>query len=177
MSQRRLLLAGLGATLLSGCGLLEKPRQVTDDGLYCFHAGKSRNRTCTSEPVPPQQMETDVKRFEPSATHLTVFVVRHRWGDAVNKIDVRINGGPGVVTVPESLVRARLAPGRHTLSLIWQGKEIKTVVEGRAGDVRFVEIVGLNAAWGSSYNWSEDDQAGARSRAQRSRLIAVRDAG
>ena len=74
-----------------------------------------------------------------------------RWADAVNRIDMRVDGVAPVTTVPESLVRLRLAPGRHRLALSWNGIDVTTVVEGRAGEVRFVEIVGSVWAWGSSY--------------------------
>lgn len=176
-SRRRTLVIGLASVLASGCGIIEKPRRVNDQGQFCFRAGKSRNQTCTTEPVPPEVVEADVKRFEPDAGRLTVFVVRKRWADAVNRIDLRVGGIVPVTTVPESLVRLRLAPGRHQLALTWNGVDVTTVVEGRAGEVRFVEIVGSLWAWGSSYTWQVDDEAGARRRAMTSRLIALRDGG
>ncbi len=150
---------------------------MNDQGQFYYRAGKSRTRTCTTEPVPPQLVEADVKRFKPDAGRLTVFVVRKRWGDAVNRIDLRVDGVAPVTTVPESFVRLRLAPGRHQFTMTWNGVNVSTAVEGRAGEVRIVEIVGSVWAWGSSYTWEVDDEAGARKRAMTSRLIALRDGG
>lgn len=102
-------------------------------------------------------------------------MVRKRWADGSERIDFRVEGHTPVTTVPESFVRLRLAPGRHQLTFTWNGADVTTTVEGRAGDVRFIEIVGFVWAWGSSYAWSADDEAGARKRALASRLIALRE--
>ena len=102
-------------------------------------------------------------------------VVRNRWADVSDPIDFRVEGHAPVTTVPESLVWLRLEPGRHQLALSWNGADVDTTVEGGAGDVRFVEIVGSAWAWGRSYTWMADDEAGARKRALASRLIAVRE--
>ena len=95
--------------------------------------------------------------------------------DDFNRIDLRVDGVAPVTAVPESLVRLRLAPGHHRLALSCNGIDVTTVLEGRAGEVRFVEIVGADWAWGSSYNWATDDEAGARERALMSRRIALRE--
>jgi len=169
------MILGFASVLASGCGIIEKPRRVNDEGQFCYRPGKRRKPTCTPAPVPPEQVEAEVKRFEPDASRLTVFVVRKRWADGSDRIDFRVEGHAPVTTVPESLVRLRLAPGRHQLALSWNGADVTTMVEGRAGDVRFVEIVGSAWAWGSSYTWTADDEAGARERALASRLIALRE--
>ena len=169
------MVLGLACVLASGCGIIEKPRRVNDQGQFCYRPGKSRKLTCTPGPVPPEWVEAEVKRFEPDASRLTVFVVRRRWADVSGRIDFRVEGHAPVTTVPESLVRLRLAPGRHQLALSWNGADVTTTLEGRAGDVRFVEIVGSAWAWGGSYTWTADDEAGARKRALASRLIALRE--
>lgn len=174
-SRRRTMVIGLASVFASGCGLIERPRRVNDQGQFCFRPGSSRKQTCTPAPVPPEQVEAEVKRFEPEANRLTVFVVRKRWADASERIVFRVEGRTPVTTVPESFVRLRLAPGRHQLALTWNGADVTTTVDGRAGDVRFVEIVGSAWAWGSTYAWSADDEAGARERALASRLIALRE--
>lgn len=176
-SRRRTLAIGLASVLASGCGIIEKPRRVNDQGQFCYRPGRSRKLTCTPVPVPPEQVEAQVKRFEPDSNRLTVFVVRKRWADGSDRIDLRVEGHTPVTTVPESFVRLRLSPGRHQLAFSWNGADVTTTVEGRAGDVRFVEIVGAVWAWGSSYAWSADDEAGARKRALASRLIALCEDG
>lgn len=174
-SRRRTVVLGLAAVLASGCGIIERPRRVNDQGQFCYRPGRSRNLTCTPVPVPPEQVEVEVKRFEPEPNRLTVLVVRNRWADVSDPIDFRVEGHAPVTTVPESLVWLRLEPGRHQLALSWNGADVDTTVEGGAGDVRFVEIVGSAWAWGRSYTWMADDEAGARKRALASRLIAVRE--
>jgi hypothetical protein len=77
-----------------------------------------------------------------------------------------------VQTVPESVVRMRLEPGRHSLTATWEGKAVSRTVEGKAGDVQFVELVGTVWSWGASFNWDASDLERARQRALGSRLIA-----
>jgi hypothetical protein len=68
-----------------------------------------------AHPIPPESVEVEAKRFEPTPGLLTVYVVRKRWGDTVNPVQLRVDGGPHpVVTTPESFVRLRMRPGPHT---------------------------------------------------------------
>jgi hypothetical protein len=77
-----------------------------------------------------------------------------------------------VLTVPESIVRLRLQPGKHELAVTWDGKSATHAVEGKAGDVRMVQLAGSLYAWESGYVWEAGDSEDARRRALKSRLVA-----
>ncbi|MDZ5455690.1 MULTISPECIES: hypothetical protein [Azohydromonas] len=162
------------ATLLVGC-TSPQPRHIDASGRYCFRASESPTSTCTLHAIPSEQVEADVKRFEPEPGALTLLIVRNRWADAVNQVDVSVDGAGPITTVPESLVQVRLPAGRHRLALWWDATQSNLDIDGAAGDVRFVEIQGSTWFVGSRYRWFTGDEAGARSRALSSRLIAVMD--
>jgi hypothetical protein len=146
LPQRRTLLLGLamvGLAPLSGC--MTKPiRQVNADGNCCYRIGKSYRPklTCTPTAVPTDAVEADAKRFEADRASLTVYVLRRRWGDASMVVPVTLDGTSGVATIPESLARLRLKPGAHRLSAQWEGRSVDISFQGRAGDLRVVELVG-----------------------------------
>jgi hypothetical protein len=162
------------AFLLVGCAhRWEQP--VRADGSYCFVIGKAHHSTCTVQPVPTADADTAAKRFQPDNEALIVYVVRHRWADASNLVPVSVDAAPALMTVPESMMRVMLPPGRHQLSLSWDGHSTTQTVEGRAGDIRFVQVVGSAWSLGSSYTWDAGDADGARARALKSRLIVDAD--
>ena len=165
-------LVGVGLLPLAGC-MTKPPQPVRADGTYCHRIGKWYNQTltCTTEPVPPLDIEAQAKHFEPSAGALTVFVLRKRWGDARNLVVTSIDGRRRVTTIPESLIRVRLKPGEHRLALEWEGSTSEFVVTGAAGEVRFVELVGSVWSWGSSYRWENGAPESSRDRAIASKLI------
>ncbi len=162
------------AFLLAGCAhRWEQP--VRADGSYCFVIGKAHHSTCTMQPVPTAEADAAAKRFQPDKEALIVYVVRNRWADAVNRVPVSVDAGSALMTVPESMMRVRLTPGRHQLALSWEGNSTTQTVEGQAGEVRFVQLVGFVSSWSSSYGWDASDVDGARARALKSRLIADAD--
>ena len=168
-----LSLLGVGAALSAGC--MTKPmRPPKADGTYCFAVGKSYRPTltCTPTPIPPESVEVEAKRFEPTPGLLTVYVVRKRWGDAVNQVRLTVDGGAPVVTTPESFVRMRMRPGPHTFAAAWSEGTAELAVTGAAGDVRVVELVGSVWTWGSTYRLEHGDLAEVRTRVARLRLVA-----
>ena len=172
---RRAALGVLGAGALLTTGCMTKPmRPANPDGTYCFAVGKSYRPklTCTTTPIPPESVEIEAKRFEPTPGLLTVYVVRKRWGDAVNQVRLTVDGGAPVVTTPESFVRMRMRPGPHTFAAAWSEGTAELAVTGSAGDVRVVELVGSVWAWGSTYRLEHGDVAEGRSRVARLRLVA-----
>lgn len=174
-SRPKLALALLGGALLFLSGCMTKPLQpVRADGTYCHKIGKSYRPTitCTTAPVPSAEVEVAAKRFEPNPGVLTVYVVRKRWDDARNTVEVNIDGATRVTTIPESLMRLRLKPGEHRLALDWEGRKAEKMVSGGAGDVRFVELVGSLRSWGSTYGWEDGSLDDSRTRAVGSKLIA-----
>jgi hypothetical protein len=52
-----------------------------------------------------------------------------------------------IATIPNSLVRLRIKPGRHRLSVKWHDQGVSTTIEGQAGTVLFLEVVGAQWAW------------------------------
>lgn len=176
MSNRRVIvlgLAGLSATALPGC--MTKPLQpVRADGTYCYAYGRAyRQRfTCTTTPVPPDSVEADAKRFQPDPAALTVYVVRRRWLDSVDAVPLAVDGQETIMTVPLSLVRLRLRPGKHELSVAWEGRFAGLRVEGNAGDVRFVELNGTQWAWSTDYRLEQIAAEDGQVQAIRSKLIA-----
>lgn len=166
-------LIGAGALLSAGC--MTKPmRPPNADGTYCFAIGKwyQRKLTCTTSPIPSEQMETAAKRFEATPGMLTVYVVRKRWGDTVNVVRLTPDTGSTIVTVPESFVRLRLKPGSHTLAADWDEGRASLDIAGAAGEVLFVELVGSVWTWGSTYRLERGDPAESRARVAPLRLVA-----
>lgn len=133
---------------------------------------RKRNTVCTPERIPSAAIETEAKRFAPSANLLTVYVVRGRWVDAVSFVSFQVDDRSPIATLPRSMARLRLEPGTHTLALTWNGTTHRLAVKGQAGDVVFVELAGAALPWEEPYHWSTADPAGSRERALRSRLIA-----
>jgi hypothetical protein len=179
LPQRRTLLLGLavvGLSPLAGC--MTKPlRAVNADGTYCYRIGKSYRPTltCTPTAVPTDAVEAEAKRFEADPAALTVYVLRSRWGDASVVVPVTVDGAASATTIPVSLVRLRLKPGAHRVSAQWEGRSIDVSVEGRAGDLRVVELVGSGWAWGTSFSWQMAQAESVKARAQASKLVADLD--
>jgi len=90
-------------------------------------------------------------------------------------VPVTLDGAAGVVTIPESLARLRLKPGAHRLSAQWEGRTVDISVQGRAGDLRVVELVGSGWTWGTSFSWETVQADEGKSRAQASKLVADLD--
>jgi hypothetical protein len=176
LSQRRSLLVGLAAVgLLPLAGCMTKPiRPVNADGTYCHRSGKSYRPklTCTSEAIPAAAVEAEAKRFEGMAGVLTLFVLRRSWGDATVVVPVTVDGVVGAVTIPESLVRIRLAPGKHSLSAKWDGLCGDIAIDGQAGEVRVVELKGSGWAWGNTFSWKSVRLEDVRERAVATKLVA-----
>lgn len=143
---RRVALIALGSGTLFLAACMSKPvRQANADGTWCHRVGKAPRYklTCTSAPVPPPAVEADAKRFAASAERVTVYVVRKRWADAANVVELTVDGGARAETVPESFVRMRLPPGDHVLRASWPEGEAQMTVRGAAGEIRVIELAGL----------------------------------
>ena len=179
LPQRRTLLIGLlaaGLVPLAGC--MSKPlRPVNADGTYCYRIGKSYRPTltCTPTAVPTDAAEAEAKRFQADPASLTVYVLRRRWGDASVVVPVTVDGAASASTIPESLLRFRLRPGSHRVSAQWEGRTLDIGVEGRAGDLRVLELIGSAWAWGTRFSWEAAPADAVKSRAQRSKLVAYLD--
>lgn len=151
------------AGLLGGCAS-PPARPAEANGTYCYRIGKSYRQTltCTAPPVPSEATEADAKRFEPTTDAGTLYIVRRRWSDTANRVSVFVDDQPGVLTIPDSIVRDRLRPGNHVAVIEWEAKHQVASVAVRAGEVLFVEIDGSVWSWGSTYRWADPDAEGAR---------------
>lgn len=174
-TRRGLVMSGLGAFTLMAGGCMTKPlRPSNADGTYCYRFGRPPRfvRTCTPTAIPPLDVEQDAKRFAPDADSLTVYVVRKRWGDGLFVVRVSTEGSAPVDLVPESFARWHLRPGAHCLDLAWPDGTARLDISGNAGEVLFVEVIGMAWAWGSSYRLEVGDPHGSRERAAQLRLVA-----
>jgi hypothetical protein len=174
MTNRHLASLSLGVLLLAGCAT-HPPERTEAHGRYCFRTGDRLYVTCTDDPVPPAEVDSEVKRFEPTQGMLTVFIVRQRWADTVSRVQVQIDDQARISTVPQSLIRLRLQPGGHDLALISNEQESVLRISGKAGEVQFLELQGSAWPWGGHYRWNFNDLRDARARALASRLIALVD--
>ena len=179
MNQRRLLMLGLGATVLAelaGC-MTKPPKSVNADGTHCYRIGKSYRPklTCTPTAVPTDAQEAEAKRFEADPASLTVYLLRRRWADISVVVPVSVDGGARVATIPESLVRLRLKPGSHRMSAQWEGRTVDIGVEGLAGDLRVIELVGSDWAWDTGFSWETAQADAVKSRALDSKFVADLD--
>ena len=170
---RRSALAAVGVVSglqLSGCAA--RSRSPSADR-YCYQArAQSRSRpTCTPGPVPDSATDAQAKRFEAVPGGLVVYVVRHRWGDAVNVVNVGIDRGPRVATVPSSLVRLVIPPGTHRLAFDWRKGQGDIEIKGQGGQVLFVELIGSLWFWNEWYRL-EMGEPSIQERALKSRLVA-----
>lgn len=173
------LMLALGAgVLLTSCASTEL-RSAEADGSYCYRYkggtppyDKARYRTCTTNPVPPAEVDAQAKKFEPAAGLATVYVVRRGWGDGSHRISISVDGGPQAETIPRSLVRIQLPPGVHTLAFEWHGTRFTQPLQLRAGDVRFVGLEASGWLWGTQYGWMLHEPAYAKELALRTRLVS-----
>lgn len=171
-----LLVVGATALLLAGC-VTAPHRPVEADGTYCHRVGKiSRQKlTCTLNPVPSGTVEASAKQFTAVPDAATLYIVRSSWADGPNKVPVSIDGGRPVLTVPESLMRIRMPPGNHQLTLEWEGDRIDRTITFRAGEVTFVELDPNVWAWAATYKWTEVNAEAVRRKAVKAKLIADLD--
>lgn len=172
--RRRLMLAILGGSALGTAGCMTKPiKPARADGTWCYRVGSIRHKDqCSSGPVPSAEVDATAKRFEASADRLTVYIVRKRWADGVNKVQLQIDGNTRVETLPETFVRLRVAPGLHRIKADWLEGSAETEVQGAAGEIRFVELVGTVWAWGSSYRFEAGQPEKSMERVRSIRLVA-----
>jgi hypothetical protein len=173
--RRCLLLSGLGSCAVLTTGCMTKPlRSANANGNYCHRSGKSSRqiRTCTPTAIPALAVEEQAKRFEPDPGALTVYLVRKRWGDGLFLMRVATEGATPIDLVPETFARWRLRPGRHRLTLTWPDDKTELDVSGSAGDVLFVEVVGMAWAWGSTFRLEVGNPRDSRKRAADLRLVA-----
>ncbi len=170
---KRIAMMGLAVLVglqLSGCA---QPHRNAPDYRYCYHAKthSGSRPTCTPGPVPDLSADAKAKQFAPVPQRLVVYVVRNRWGDAVNVVNLAVDGGTQSATTPASMVRLVMAPGAHRLTFEWKKGRGDLEIHGVAGQVLFVDLVGSLWFWNESYRL-EIGGAASRDKAAKSRLVA-----
>ena len=171
-THRLIFVAALGAAvLLAGCAT-PRPPDRTAEAPHCYKTNKGRVIACTPAAVPSLNADAEAKRFVPDRDALTVYVVRRNWGDGRNFVKVYPDGGAGVDTLPDTMVRFKFRPGARRVAFEFDGKRQSMTVEGQAGDIRFVRIDGTVWAWKSTYEWAAESEAATRERALKARLVA-----
>lgn len=158
---------------MAGCAT-RMPVGLEANGAYCQRLGRRPRQkvACTPGPVPPDSTDADAKRFDGAPRALTLYVLRHRWLDAHRAIEVRVNGRAVAATVPASLLRLIVPPGRHALAVEWDGRRAEVFVEGSIGEVRTIELVGSSWFWGDRFVWQPSTVDDLRRRAAGTRLVA-----
>lgn len=183
MTDRRARRAVLPAVLgvlafgVSGCASVGPPVQDVD-GLPCvaFRKAHRSQRICAARPAPPAEEAREAVRFvpEPAAGQVVVHWL-HRAG-ATWPLALWLDGRPVSDLLPGGIVRLRVAPGAHVLTVAWQGQQAPLSLQVDAATVRFLEVDGWSRLWQIGYQWQPVDAAGARERAGAARLIADIDA-
>lgn len=150
-------------------GSTTKPLQyVNADGSGCHRIGRSYppKLTCTPTAVPTDVAEAEAKSFDADATSLTVYVLRHRWGDASVLVPVTVDGEVSASTIPDSLVSLRLKPGSHRVSAPWDGQTV---------EISVVDLIGSGWSWGNRFKWEPAQVEAVKARAHSSKLVADLD--
>ena len=175
LARRSLTLGGLAALGMTAAGCATRtPARLEADGSYCRRLGRRPRQkvACTPGSVPPASADADAKRFEAIPGALGLYVLRHRWLDAHRVVELQVDGRPVAATVPASLVRVALAPGRHSLAVEWDGQRTELSIEGAPGDVHAIELVGSSWFWGDRFVWQPSTVDDLRRRAAGTRLVA-----
>jgi hypothetical protein len=152
---------------IAGCAtpvdrMAEKP--------YC-HSHSGRNAYCTKDPAPSIAKDDEAKSFASVPEALTVYVLRYR-DDGHHQLDISVDGGAAMETVPNSMIRLRLKEGTHQITFNVGGKTFDRTISGTKGEVRLLGITGTDYFWGkSSHQWTNDSVDQLKQRALRSRLI------
>ncbi len=169
-SQLPMPAALLAAAVLAGCATPPAPDPAAELP-HCYKTNKGRTIACTRAQVPSLNADAEAKRFASDPGALTVYVVRRNWADGRNFVKVQWDGGVGVETLPDTMVRLKFNPGSHNIAFEFEGQRESTTVEGKAGDVRFVRIDGMVWSWKSTYRWASEPEAAIRERALKARLV------
>ena len=112
----------------------------------CVSPGRHRlPRWCLGGPGPDAATQALARQGTGSADALTVYVLRQAWADSVDVVNLQVDDGAVVGTLPGSFVRLRLSPGEHELRLQRADAPGPLRVAGAAGAVKVVMLDG--SAW------------------------------
>lgn len=179
MNRRTWLMVPAGIALVAMTGCASEPLRRRDPSGHACFAPASRRRvkrlTCGDVMAPPLAAEAEAKQLLPDRDLFTLYLVRERWGDVVNAVPVAVDGLPGLVTIPFGFARIRLSPGAHVVALQWNGQERLIRLDGKPGEIQFIELLLTPRFFGNNYEWARDEQASMAQRIRRIQLIADLD--
>lgn len=166
------LTGGALAVVIAGCAAAPVRDRGTD-GSYCYRVNaKSRHPTCLAQGVPSAAEDSAVKNSLVDGSAFTVVVVRRRWSDAVNVVDLELDGRTVAATLPQSFVRLRLAPGPHRVAVQWADRRTELALDGAAAELMLIELVGSTFVGASHYGLKRSDVESAARRVEPLRLVA-----
>lgn len=174
-SRRSLTVGGLAALGLTAAGCATRTTAPLEaDGSYCRRLGRRPRQkvVCMPGPVPTAAADAAARRLDPVPEALSLYVLRHRWLDAYRVVDLLVDGRSVAATVPASLVRIAVPPGRHVLAVEWDGQRAELGVDGSIEDVCAIELVGSSWFWGDGFAWQPSTVDELRRRATGARLVA-----
>ena len=171
------LAAAAAFAVLAGCATPEAGTEAADAYCYRYKHGtppynKPRYRVCTTHPVPSPDADSHAKRFEPTPGMATVYLIRNNWGDTKERLPIEVDGRPAADTVPRSMLKVVLPPGKHVLDYQRHGTRFSQPLELSAGEVRFVSLDTRGWLWGKEFAWALPEPSYAKELARQTRLVA-----
>lgn len=158
---------------LVACGAVA-PAVNDVGGLPCitFHQTHRPHRICAAQPAPSAEVARQVKAFAPEQDSAQLLVHWLERAGATRPLTLRVDGRTIAELVPAGLVRIRLDPGPHELSVTWSDQQAAWPLRAQAGMVQFAEIGGRFKFRDVSFGWTFPEGEGARRRAAGARVIA-----
>lgn len=169
--------AGFAVVALAGCAS-EPIRRRDPSGHACFaplSRRRSKRLTCGDATAPTPSAEAEARQLLPHRDLFTLYILRERLGDVGNAVPVAVDGRPGLVTIPFGFARLRLSPGPHVVATRWNGQERSIQLDGKPGEVQFVELHLSNRFWGDDYEWTREGHASMAQRIRGIQFIADLD--
>lgn len=103
---------------------------------------------------------------------LTVYIVRNHRSDVTQLVNLKVADSAVARTLPRTFVRLQLAPGQHSLRVDWRQGASSAMVQGNAGEVRYLQLKGWSS-WSSLFFSLEPiDSAAAAELSQKAKLVA-----
>ena len=123
--------------LLTSCAVLPT-RGDRPDGRYCVMVAKKT--ACTESPAPTAEQEAKAKQFAAESGKHIVWLIRNATFDSRQKWSIAV-AGKKVETLPYTLSRVIVQPGRHSVALDTSRGTSEFFLDAVAGEQTFVELV------------------------------------
>lgn len=123
--------------LLTSCVVLPT-RGDRPDGRYCVMV--ARKTACTESPAPTAEQEANAKQFAAESGKHIVWLIRNATFDSQRKWAITV-AGRKVETLPYTLSRVIVPPGRHSVALDTSRETAEVFLDAVAGEQTFVELV------------------------------------